>query len=65
MPVIKVRKLEAQHGDLHQVIPPLVTQYGQWEAGRRLGVSGTTLSRWLKQHGYRPQTRWVRDNEKE
>lgn len=65
MPAVKVRKLEEKHGDLHQIIPPLVNEYGQWEAGKRLGVSGTTLSRWLRHHGYRLETRWIRDIDKE
>lgn len=52
----RVRDLEAQHGDLHQVIPPLVNKNGQAEAARELGVSQFTISRWLKDNGYERRT---------
>lgn len=48
----RVRELEQQHGDLNKVIPPLVNLHGQEEAGRLLGVSGATISNWLKQNDY-------------
>lgn len=60
MPAIKIRRLEKEHGDLHRVIPEMVNAYGQWEAGRRLGVSGTTISRWLRQNGYEYRIVWER-----
>ncbi len=55
MPAQKLAILEQKHGSLHNIIPDLVNHYGQWEAGRRLGVSGTTIHRWLKKNGYTPR----------
>lgn len=65
MPAMKIRELETLHGDLHRIVPDLVNAYGQWEAGRRLGVSGTTVCRWLHQNGYRRRTLYVRDEKQE
>lgn len=52
----RVRELEAEHGDLHKVIPPLVNKNGQGEAARELGVSQFTISKWLKDNGYERRT---------
>ncbi len=60
MPSTKVRLLEKEHGDLHQVIPDLVNDYGQIKTGLLLGVSSATISRWLRQHGYRLVMKWER-----
>lgn len=50
----RIRELEEKHGDLSQVIPRLVNQVGSVkEAAKRLGVSDSTLSVWLKKNGYR------------
>jgi hypothetical protein len=49
----KLKEAEKKHGDLTQVIPPLVNAFGQAETARRLGVSQFTISRWLKMHGYK------------
>jgi hypothetical protein len=59
MPPIKVRGLEQEHGDLSRVIPALVNELGQWEAGRRLGVSSATISRWLRRNQYQQVTQWM------
>jgi DNA invertase Pin-like site-specific DNA recombinase len=50
----RIKELEVQHGDLTQVIPRAVNQAGSVkEAAKRLGVSDSTLSVWLKKNGYR------------
>ena len=59
----KLRKLEEAHGDLNKVIPPLVNQLGQSEAGRKLGISQYTVCRWLKENGYKPIITYVRENQ--
>jgi predicted transcriptional regulator len=64
MPFQLIKKLEQDRGNLHDVIPLLVEQYGQIRAGQMLGVSATTISRWLKEHGYERRTMWVRNLEK-
>ncbi len=56
----RLRELEHTHGDLNEVIPALVNAYGQAEAARQLGVSGATISVWLRDHGYVQQTQYVR-----
>lgn len=60
MPQVKVRRLEKEHGDLHRVIPEMVNNFGQSEAARRLCVSQTTISRWLRQNGYEYRIVWER-----
>jgi transposase-like protein len=55
MPLLRIKHLETSLGDLHQVIPELVNQYGQHEAGRKLGISSATVNRWLKANGYKPK----------
>ncbi|HUN08366.1 MAG TPA: helix-turn-helix domain-containing protein [Aggregatilineales bacterium] len=55
MPVHRIKHLETSYGDLHQVIPELVNQYGQHEAARKLGISSATVNRWLKTNGYKPK----------
>jgi hypothetical protein len=49
-----LRDLEAQYGDLHKVIPPLVNLGGQKYAAHQLGTTQATISNWLKNHGYKP-----------
>lgn len=61
----KLRDLEERHGDLHTVIPALVNQHGQYEAGRLLGVSGATISNWLRDNGYTLKTEYVRELEEQ
>jgi transposase-like protein len=65
MPTFKVRSIEDIQGELHHVIPPLVNKYGQWEAGRRLGISGTTINRWLKDNGYRRRVTYIQEEKGE
>jgi hypothetical protein len=60
MPYMKMRKLEQEKGDLHSVIIPLVNEVGQIETGRRLGISSTSISKWLKRNGYEAKIMYVR-----
>lgn len=64
MPVFRVRELEREHGDLHDVIPQLVNIHGQSKAGELLGVCSATINKWLKEHHYRKVIMYVRDEEK-
>ena len=48
----KLKQLEAEHGDLHKVIPPLVNTHGQVETSRRLKISPATFNTWLKANHY-------------
>lgn len=64
MPPIKLRMLEKERGDLHAVIPPLVDRCGQIGAAQALGVSSATISRWLKDNGYKGRMVYKRDWEK-
>lgn len=57
--------LETLHGDLHQVIPQMVTEKGQEEAAQILKVKQSWLSRWLRENGYRRIVQWVREPVKE
>lgn len=59
MPFQLVKKLEQKRGNLRAVIPVLVSQYGQVEAGRRLGLSAATISKWLKAHGYHKRVDYI------
>lgn len=56
----KVKKLEAKHGNLDEVIPALVNDLGQKEAGERLGVSESTINTWLKKNGYKRVTQYIK-----
>lgn len=54
-------KLREVKGDLNQIIPALVNRHGQAEAGRQLGVSQHTISRWLKENGYKQVIRYEKE----
>lgn len=56
----KVGELEQEHGNLERIIPPLVNKGGQRLAADKLGTTQTTISRWLKDHGYISRTEWVK-----
>jgi transposase-like protein len=49
---MKLKAIEKQRGDLHQIIPPLVNEYGQHKAAEILGVSVSTINKWLKDNHY-------------
>ena len=53
--------LQDDFGDLHQVIPQLVSLHGQQEAAQMLGVPQRWISHWLKRHGYVLVKQWVRE----
>lgn len=56
----KLGKVEQQFGNLHDVIPKLVNEKGQHGAGQELGVSGSTINKWLRDNGYRQVVRYVK-----
>lgn len=55
--------LQDQHGDLHEVIPSMVSIHGQQKAAYLLNVTQAWISRWLKENGYVEERRWVRQKE--
>lgn len=61
MPMQRIKTLEEKHGNLHKVIPPLVNECGQIEAGRQLGVAASTLSKWLKRNGYKSKMQYFHE----
>lgn len=60
-----LRELEAEYGDLHQVIPKLVNEAGQAYAAHQLNTSQFTISKWLKDNGYKQQVKYVRETKLE
>lgn len=59
----RIKELEKERGDLHNVIPALVNQQGQAGAAAALDTTQATISRWLRKHGYQKQEQWVRIQE--
>lgn len=43
---------------LERIIPPVVDRWGVVEGAKRLGYSPSTISGWLKDHGYSSRTTW-------
>lgn len=60
----KLKKLEAERGNLEAIIPPLVNAHGQEGAARELGFSKSTINLWLKQNGYEMRIVYVKREEK-
>ena len=60
-----LKDLEAHHGDLHKVIPPLVNQGGQKFAAFQLNTTQSTISLWLKNNGYTQKIEWVKQIDRE
>ncbi len=56
----RLRELEQELGDLHQIIPALVNEKGQAGAAQQLGVTQATISYWLSANGYIKREKWVR-----
>ena len=56
-----LKRLEAEQGDLHKIIPKLVNDGGQAYAAHQLNTTQATISRWLKTNGYSVKTFWVLD----
>lgn len=57
--------LKEIHGDLHDVIPTLLTNMSQRQAAlclsdKNISVSQAWVSNWLRDNGYNRVTRWVR-----
>ena len=63
MPVYRIKQIEREHKDLHSVIPKLVNEHGQAQAAQLLGISQTTVSKWLKDNGYVRVIRFERISE--
>jgi hypothetical protein len=63
MPLYRIRELEKNHGDLHLIIPPLVNEVGQSKAAAKLGLSASTVSKWLVHNGYKSRVIFVRESE--
>jgi hypothetical protein len=61
----RLKEIEKEKGDLHKIIPKLVNEHGQYEAGRLIGVSGATIHNWLKDEGYVRIVRYERTPEME
>lgn len=61
----KLREVEQSRGNLKLLIPRLVNERGQKGAADELGVSATTISLWLKKHGYTPIIQYIRKGEQE
>lgn len=58
MPKQVLKDLEREKGDLDQVIPPLVNQFGVVEAARKLKMSAATVGKWLKDNNYTGSMIW-------
>lgn len=55
----KLAKLEAKSGKpLAEIIPPMANSHGVVGAADQLKLSPSTISKWLKDNGYRPRTIW-------
>ena len=57
---ITIKDLEKEYGNLEEIIPKLVNEGGQTYAAFQLGTTATTISKWLKAHGYIQKTEWIK-----
>lgn len=59
----RLQEVEQEHGiPLEDLIPSLVNRLGSQKAAAEfLGVSQATISTWLKEHNYVPQTVYVKE----
>lgn len=57
------RQLIARFGDLHDVIPELVSLHGQVQTAVLLGVTQNWISLWLRNNGYIEVRQWVKSPE--
>lgn len=53
--------LKERHGNLHDVIPRMVSEHGQLNTSQQLNVSQNWISRWLAKNGYVKHVAWVRN----
>lgn len=60
---MKLKIVESEKGDLHEIIPRLVNQKGQRQAGIELGLSAATINSWLKRNGYIKKIQYIRSQE--
>lgn len=60
-----LQELESQYGNLEEIIPKLVNQGGQKFAAFQLNTSQSTISKFLKEHGYIQKTEWIKEGELE
>lgn len=60
---VTVKDLEKEYGNLEEIIPKLVNEGGQTYAAFQLGTTATTISKWLKAHGYIQKVEWVKSPE--
>lgn len=59
----KLAELEKQHGSLDLLIPNIVNESGsQKAAAARLGLSQSTVGKWLSDHGYVLKLVYVRSS---
>lgn len=56
--------LRERHGDIDNLIPELVNQHGQKVTAGKLGVEQSWISNWLKTHGYKRITLYVKEKKK-
>jgi len=56
--------LEKQYGDLHKVIPEMVSKHGQLGASQKLKVPQGWISKWLARNGYEKRSIWVQSAER-
>lgn len=59
---MKLKQIEAEHGNLENVIPALVNQHGQHRTAALLKVSPATINAWLKHNGYRAKITYVKES---
>lgn len=58
---MRLRDIERERGDLHQIIPHLVNEQGQHATARQLGVSVSTINNWLMRNGYILKRQYIRE----
>lgn len=56
--------LEQKYGDLHEVIPEMVSKHGQLGTAQKLNIPQGWISRWLDRNGYEKRTVWVQRAER-
>ena len=58
-------EIEANKGKLKELIPNLINELGSAKAAAKLlGVTDSTISRWLKANGYKPKIVYIKSDER-
>jgi hypothetical protein len=57
----RIKELEKERGDLHNLIPALVNKQGQAGAAAALDTTQATISNWLKANHYRKVITYVKE----